>query len=66
MEISRKINWLTYYVPPNPTSPEYLTIPLINSGIPSVIYETYSKESYQTTRDRTDEFVKTVDELDNL
>ena len=66
MEISRKINWLTYYVPPNPTSPEYLTIPLINSGIPSVIYETYSKESYQTTRDRTDEFIKTVDELDNL
>ena len=34
----------------HPTSPEYLTIPLINYGIPSVIYETYSKESFQKTR----------------
>ncbi len=62
-EISSKIPWLTYYVPPNPTSPEYLTIPLINSGVPSVIYETYSKEPYQTTKDRADEFIKTVDNL---
>jgi hypothetical protein len=62
-EISNNISWLTYYIPPNPTSPEYMTIPLINSGIPSVIYETYSREPYQTTRNRTDEFITTVDNL---
>ena len=59
-------SWLKYYVPPNPTSPAYLTIPLINSGVPSVIYETYSKESYQTILEHAEEFVNTVDHLQNL
>jgi len=62
-EISSKIFWLTYYVPPNPTSPEYLTIPLINSGVPAVIYETYIKEPYQTTKERAEEFINIVDNL---
>jgi len=66
MEISRNIPWLKYYVPPNPTSPPYLTIPLIKSGVPSVVYETYSKEAYETTRDRADEFVTTVDHLKDI
>jgi len=58
--------WLKYYVPPNPTSPVYLTIPLINAGVPSVIYETYSNESYQTILEHAGEFVNTVDQLENL
>jgi hypothetical protein len=59
-------SWLKYYVPPNPTSPVYLTIPLINAGVPSVIYETYSKDSYQTIVEHAGEFVNTVDQLENL
>jgi len=39
---------------------------LINSGVPSVIYETYSKESYQTILEHAEEFVNAVDHLQNF
>ena len=65
-QITANIYWLKYYVPPNPTSPEYLTIPLINSEVPSVVYETFSKESYETTLNHANEFVRTVDQLNNI
>ena len=41
MKIKKNLPWLTYYVPPDPTSPVYVTVPLINAGIPAIIYETY-------------------------
>ena len=64
MDIKNQLQWLTYYVPPNPTSPEYLTVPLINMGVPAVIYETYSNDSHQTIKSHADEFTATVDRLD--
>jgi hypothetical protein len=64
MKINNKICWLTYYVPPNPTSTSYVTIPLIKAGIPAIIYETYVKNSVQTINEQADEFVSTVDGLD--
>jgi len=63
MEIKNQLQWLTYFVPPNPTSPEYLTVPLINMGVPAVIYETYSNDSHQTIQSHADEFTTTVDNL---
>lgn len=63
-EISNKLPWLTYYVPPNPTSPEYLTTPLNNQDVPSLIYEIYSKDSNKTIIGYANEFVSTVDGLD--
>lgn len=63
MELKNKISWLKYYVPPNPTSPQYVTIPLIQAGIPAIIYETYYYDSYETTKNHADEFVVTVDNL---
>ncbi len=64
LNITSKLPWLTYYVPPNPTSTQYVTAPLINGGIPSVLYETYFNESYQTTTAHANEFVHAVDNLD--
>jgi hypothetical protein len=63
MNITNHLSWLTYYVPPNPTSPEYLTVPLNNMGVPAVIYETYSNNSYQTMLSQANEFTATVDNL---
>ena len=63
MEIKNQLQWLNYYVPPNPTSPEYLTAPLINMGVPAVIYETYSNDSYQTIQSHANELIATVDNL---
>ncbi len=36
---------LPVYYPPNPTSTKYVTVPIANKGIPTIIYETYIYDS---------------------
>ena len=63
-EIITEIPWLVYYIPPTekgPKSPKYVTIPLINSHIPSIVYEAYMYEPYGTTLEHANEFIRTVD-----
>ncbi|MDI6724368.1 MAG: chitobiase/beta-hexosaminidase C-terminal domain-containing protein [Methanobacterium sp.] len=36
---------LPVYYPPNPTSTKYVTVPIANKGIPTIIYETYISDS---------------------
>lgn len=65
-QIINKIPWLVYYIPPKgkgPTSPEYVTNPLIDSGIPSIVYETYMYDPYETTLEHANEFITTVDNI---
>ena len=62
-QIKDQLPWLAYYVPPNPTSPTYVTQPLIDAGVPAVIYETYVQDSYETMRQHASELVKVVDKL---
>ena len=64
--IISKIPWLTYYLPKGdkgPKSPKFVTLPLINSGVTSVIYETYMYESYNLTLEHAEEFLGAVDGL---
>ena len=63
MNITNKLHWLKYYVPPNPTSTVYVTEPIINAGIPAIVYETYHNDSYNTIKNHADEFLLTVDDL---
>jgi hypothetical protein len=63
MNIKNNLPWLTYYVPPDPTSPAYVTVPLINAGIPAIVYETYHNDSYETIKNHANEFVLTVDNI---
>ena len=61
-----KISWLVYYLPPKdegPSSPNYVTVPLIESGTPSMVYETYKYESYFLTLKHASEFILNVDNL---
>ncbi len=60
-DLVNRISWLTYYFPPSQTSPAYVTIPIINAGIPAIIYETYTYESYDVTMSHAKDFVLTVD-----
>jgi hypothetical protein len=62
-ELVNNISWMIYYYPPNPTSPNDVTVPLIKSGVPSIIYETYAYESYQTTLKHAEDLVLTVDKM---
>jgi hypothetical protein len=61
--IKNQTNWLTVYSPPNPTSPAYVTLPLIKAGVPAIIYETYTYESVEQTQKHADEIVSLVDQL---
>lgn len=36
---------LTYYVVPDGTSPQYVTIPIANKGIPALVYEQYMNQA---------------------
>ncbi len=58
-----RIKELCYYAPEYRTSPEYITIPVVNSGIPTIVYETFSYESMTKTYELASLLVENVDEL---
>ncbi len=65
-QIINKISWLGFYIPPaekGPTSGPYVTIPLIKSGIPALVYETYMYEPYETTLEHANDLIDAVDKL---
>ena len=58
-----KINDLVYYAPEYRTSPEFTTIPIVESGIPTIVYETFSYEPMTETYDLALKLVENIDEL---
>jgi len=48
----------------DPTSPEYVSIPILKSGTPTIIYETYLYESENTTNNFMIKFIKNLDNID--
>ncbi|BDZ71127.1 hypothetical protein [Methanobacterium petrolearium] len=61
-ELINKIPWLYYYYPSITSSPDYLTNPLIESGNPAIIYETYKNDSNTTTKKHALKFLGVIDE----
>lgn len=61
--LSTELPWLSYYVPPNPTSTTYVTQPLINAGVPALVYETFHNDSATEKIGHANEFLKAVDGL---
>ncbi|MEG3225268.1 MAG: hypothetical protein BME94_07070 [Methanobacteriales archaeon Met13] len=65
-QMVNKIPWLKIYAPPpekGPTSGPYVSIPLINSGTPTVVYETYLNDSYGILLQQAFEFSEVVDRI---
>ena len=58
-----KIPEWVYHSPIPQTSTQYVTIPLINAGIPAIIYETYIYDDYKITKKYAFNLVKTVDNM---
>ena len=54
---------LEYYAPEYRTSPDYITVPVAKSGIPTIVYETFSYEPMAETYSLAK---KLVDAIDNL
>ena len=59
-----KIDELVYYAPEYRTSPPYITIPVVESGIPTIVYETFSYEPMEKTYDLSEKLVKAIDNLE--
>lgn len=62
-QVVRDIGFSTYYIPPNPTSTDYLTLPLIEGGVPAFIYEEFDQNSFELMEDHMDELIEAVDSL---
>ncbi|MBR0472233.1 MAG: adhesin [Methanosphaera sp.] len=57
------IKELEYYAPEYRTSPEYITVPVAKSGIPTIVYETYSYEDMTKTYNLAEKLVNSIDKL---
>lgn len=63
-QILNDIAELVYYAPEYRTSPPYITLPVAQSGTPTIVYETYSYEEMAVTYDLSGKLVGSVDHLE--
>lgn len=59
--ICDNFEWMTYYVPPDPTSPAYVTEPLNDGNVSAVIYEAYTEDANNVTLEHDREIVNFID-----
>ena len=59
--IAKNFPWMTYYTPPNPTSPQYVTGPLNDGGVGAIIYEAYTEDDNNVTLEHDREMVKFIE-----
>jgi hypothetical protein len=57
------VDGVPYYHAPNPSSTEFTTIPLINNGIPAIVYESFTAQPYDNIKKQDKKFVLGVDNL---
>ncbi len=62
-QIISQMPFLVIYSPPNPTSPEYVTMPIAKYGIPTIIYETYMFDNLTKKDSDANAFISAVDTL---
>ncbi|MGZ7109590.1 MAG: hypothetical protein ACXVHW_11510 [Methanobacterium sp.] len=63
LKIMNKIPDLVYFNPSSQTSTQYVTKPIIKSGTPAIVYETYLYDSYEVTKKHAEDFLNAVDGL---
>ncbi len=59
--ISENFDWITYFVPENPTSPQYVTGPLNNGGVSAIVYEAYTEDTSNVTLEHDRQIVDFID-----
>jgi methionine-rich copper-binding protein CopC len=60
-QIISAMPFLLTYSPPNPTSTQYVTVPIANKGIPTIIYETYMSDSTAKKNSDANAFINALD-----
>lgn len=59
--LADNFDWLVYFTPSNPTSPQYLTAPLNDGGVASIIYEAYTEDAENVTIEHAKEMIDFID-----
>lgn len=64
-KIIQNTNFLSYYYVPDGTSPQYVTLPIANKGVPAVVFEMYQNvDNYQTVLyDKCVQVVKALNKI---
>ena len=62
-ELLSAIPEIRYYAPEFRTSPSFITEPTAEAGIPTIVYETFSYESFETTCNLASKLIESVDNL---
>ena len=62
-EVAGNTSYLSYFIPPQSTSPAYVTLPIIYSNIPAFIFEEYTYSSQLTKDLHIQELIQAVDQL---
>lgn len=62
-KIVENCSFLAYFVPPSSTSPQYVTLPIIDNGTPALIYEEFSQNPDYLISEHLDILIRTVDSL---
>lgn len=60
--MSDNFDWLTYFTPNDPSSPDYVTGPLNDGGVASIIYEAYTEDNKNTTLQHDKEVISFIDQ----
>ncbi|MBQ2832027.1 hypothetical protein [Methanobrevibacter sp.] len=60
-DMGDNFDWLKYYLPPNPSSPEYVTTPLNEGGVPAIIYEAYTEDDNNDTLEHDIQLIEFID-----
>lgn len=59
--ICDNFEWITYYVPPDPSSPAYVTEPLNDGNVSALIYEAYTEDANNVTFEHDKEIIDFID-----
>jgi len=62
-QIISELPFLTVYSPPNPTSTSYVTIPIANMGISTIVYETYLQDTATRKASDASALVSALDKI---
>ena len=62
-QILENMDEIVYYAPEFRSSPPYITEPTAKAGIPTIVYECYSSEEFETTCKLAERLVDVVDGL---
>jgi hypothetical protein len=63
-ELQSKITGIGMYDPPYASSPEYVTMPLIQNGTPAVLYEAYEYDSPEVGQDKAEKLLRAIESLE--